>query len=118
MPPRPHGTALGGLPPSTLAQGGLEQAGRRRVANTLIKVGQVPAIQLLEIPNHRCRVVIAKPPEPVRAFTQSELMCGRLLLIHVEGAIIKRPVKMLLGLTQQVPGPVLSESPIQVEKVP
>src|SRR5690554_747628 len=61
------------------------------------------AIELLKVADRFSRVVIAKPPEPVRPLANGQLLFGGSLLLGSQTAGLPYPVKRLLGLYQQVP---------------
>src|SRR3989338_8240428 len=63
--------------------------------------------QPIEAGDRSGRIVIAKPPEPVRAFARTKLPFGGLLLVWTEPSAGHDHVETLLGHAQQIPGAIL-----------
>ena len=74
--------------------------------------------QTLEIADRGPRIVVTEPPEPIGALAYGQLTLQLLqplvgVVVFVQGLIV-----IPLRLSQQIPGPILVLSPIQVVNVP
>jgi len=79
----------------------------------------MPAIELVEEPRalapveaieltHRIRrIVVAEPPEPIRALAQSQLALGGRLLLALRRIGLHYTIEGQLRLAQEIPRPVL-----------
>src|SRR3989338_1962847 len=101
----PHRTASLGRA-ATLADR-LRQIQRGRQFQQAVQFGQVVAEQAIEAGYRMCRVVIAKPPEPVGAFARAKLFFGRFLFGWTEPGTGHDHIEALLGDAQQLPCAIL-----------
>src|SRR4030067_2328564 len=69
----------------------------------MIKLGEIMPEQMIESGYRGRRVIVAKPPEPVRAFARTQLLLGRFLPFLAESPATHHHVETLLGGAQQVP---------------
>ena len=77
------------------------------LAEHVIQIGQVGTKQPFKITDRVFGVIVAEPPEPVRALTDGQLVLGRQGLITAQTALCHDLVKDLLGIAQHVPATVL-----------
>src|SRR5687768_6775429 len=71
-----------------------------------VKISEIIAKQLVETRYHVRRVIIAQPPEPVRAFAGSQLPFGLGHFLTGQTSALHHEIVTMLGRAEQVPGAV------------
>ena len=83
------------------------ECGRRRLADQAIEFSELPPEQVIELGHRVSRMLWTKPPKPVRALADRQLLLDLLQIGVQPRTLPQRLVDVSLGSSKQVPRTIL-----------